>query len=324
MRHETTRRAGLATALALLLATPVLAQHREYYIRGKVLDTQQEPIPGVEISLRDRSSSRKYDLKTDKKGVFKFAGLPHGIYEVTFTKEGYSPKPTEWNFETPQDTMQRVEVPDVVLVSQAQIQEALRFQEAEARFKEAEAEFKEAAGKVREGDLDGAIVSLQGFLEKNPENPNALFLLGVSYARKKRCQEAVDTLTRATELSPEVPVAHFELGLCYRELGDLPKALEAYDAATQADPANADSAYNAGLILFETNRIDEALVRFEKALASKPEDPELLEMAGRCYIHQTKFDSAVEHLERARAASTDPDKIAFLEELISQTKALVQ
>jgi len=324
MRHETAKGVGLVTALSLLLATPVLTQYREYYIRGRVLDTQKEPIPGVEISLRDTATSRRYQLKTDKKGVFKLAGLPHGIYEVTFTKERYLPKQAEWNFETTQKTMLRVEVPDVVLVSQAQIQEAQRFQEAEARFKEAEAEFKEAAEKVRDGDLDGAITSLQGFLEKNPENPNALFLLGVSYARNKLCQEAVDTLTRATELSPEVPVAHFELGVCYRELGDLPKALEAYDKATQADPANADSAYNAGLILFETNRIDEALVRFEKGLASKPDDPELLEMAGRCYVHQAKLEAAVEHFEKARAATTDPDKIAFLEELISQTKALVQ
>jgi len=62
---------------------------------------------------------------------------------------------------------------------------------------------------------------------------------------------------------------------------------ESYDKNLQLNATNAASAYNAGLILFETNRIDEALARFE----------------------------------RARAASSDPGKIAFLDDLVRKARA---
>jgi hypothetical protein len=109
-------------AISLILVLPGPAQYREYYFHGKVLDTQKNPLEGVEISLRDVATSRSYSFKTNKKGEFKFAGLPHGIYRVVFKKEGYATKEDEWRFETPQDTMQKTEIPDVVLVSLAQVQ----------------------------------------------------------------------------------------------------------------------------------------------------------------------------------------------------------
>ena len=134
----------------------------------------------------------------------------------------------------------------------------------------------------------------------------------------------MEALTRVTELQPAFPGAYFELGVCYRALGDPKKALESYDKNLQLDPDNAHCLYNSGLILFETNRVDEALVRFERGLVSKPDDAELLEMTGRCYIHDAKFPAAVERLEKARSLTTDPAKLAFLDELIRNAKALVR
>jgi tetratricopeptide (TPR) repeat protein len=318
MRHETLRRVGVATVLGtLLLTTPGAAQqYREYYLRGRVLDTEEKPIPGVKIRLSDVATSRAYQMETDKKGVFKLAGLPHGVYEVTVTKEDYSSLKDKWDFSTPQDTMQRVELPDIVLASEAQAQEAHRLENAKAGV-------KAAAEALQAGDPDGAMKLLQGVLADSPDDTTALFFLGVSYSQKKMCPEAVEALNRVTDLSPTFAAAYFELGVCYRELDHLDKALEAYDKALELDPENVDSAYNSGLILFQTNKIEEALARFEGGLASKPEDPDLLEMAGRCYVHQAKLDVALTHLEKARAATTDPDKVAFLDDLIEQTKELI-
>jgi hypothetical protein len=107
----------------VLLGAPALAQHREYYVRGKVVDSDKKPLQDVEIRLRDAATSRSYDIRTDKEGAFKFAGLPHGVYAVTFTLDGYAPKTDEWKLDAPQDRMQRVDIPDVVLVSQARVQE---------------------------------------------------------------------------------------------------------------------------------------------------------------------------------------------------------
>ena len=316
MRSQAWRRIGAATAFwaALLLAAPAHSQYREYYVQGRVVDSAKKPIPEVEIRLRDVATSRSYHVRTGKDGAFKLAGLPHGVYEVAFAREGYAPKQDEWKFEAPQETMQKVEVPDVVLASMARLREV-------ERLKEAESGVKQAAEKIRQGDFDGAVRLLQGLLAKNPEDANALFFLGLSYARKKMYREALEPLTRVTELNPAFPRAYFEIGVCQRQLGDLPKALAAYDRNLQLEPGNADGAYNAGLILFETGRVDEASVLFERGLASRPQDPELLEMMGRCSLHNVKLEEAVAYLEKARAASTDAGKIGFLDELIRTVRA---
>jgi tetratricopeptide (TPR) repeat protein len=302
---------------ALAQVHPAYGQYREYYFYGQVLDLQKNPLPGVEIVLRDLATSRSYSIKTNSKGEFRLAGLPHGVYAVVFKKEGYAPKEDEWRFETPQETMQKVEIPPVILISQEQVQEA-------QRLKEMQGVVKEASDKIGQQDFDRAIALLKGALEKDPKDINALYLLGLSYTRKKMYPEAVDALTRVIEASPKFPPAYFELAVCYQQQDDLDKALEFYQKNLDLDPKNADAAYNSGLILFKQNRVDEALVLFEKALALRPDDPVYLEMAGRCHINQAHYEKAMEYLEKAKAGYTDQERIKFLDDLIEKLKEQVK
>ncbi len=318
MRNRTYRSLGLITLIAVLaLAIPGLAQYREYYLTGKVLDTQKNPVAGAEISLRDIKTSRGYSLKTGKQGEFKFAGLPHGVYSVEIRKEGFALKQDEWRFETPQDTMQRVEIPAITLVSQTQVEEI-------QKLKEAESGVKEAADLIRANDPDGAIAKLKGLLVTNPRDPNALFLIGMAYAKKTMHAEAKAAFLQVTELAPKFAAAFYQLGIAYQGLDEPEKALEAYGRTNELDPANADALYNAGLILFKLNRIDDALARFEKATVQRPDDPAYLEMAGRCYINKADFEKAVELLEKAKVAYNDPERSKFLDDLIQQLKLQIK
>jgi tetratricopeptide (TPR) repeat protein len=303
----------LAVATLIVGASSVFGQYREYYFYGKVVDTDKKPVAGVEIQLRDVETSRGYIVKTDRNGEFKFAGLPHGVYKVMFKKEGFAPKADEWRFAEPQDTMQKVEIPPITLVSQELV-------EKQEQLKINETEIQAAADLIRNQDYDGAIARLTAFLEKNPEDPNALYFLGLSYSRKHLYPEAVSKLLRVAELIPKFPPVFFELGGCYKQLGESDKAVDAYMKNFELDPANANSAYNAGLILFGSGRIAEAQIQFEKALALKPADPDILEMAGRCYINSGDIAKAIETLEKAKAASTDQEKIKFLDDLIAALK----
>ena len=307
----------VAVITAIVQVLPASAQYREYYLYGKILDTQKIPIEGVQIDLRDVATSRGYSMKTDKKGEFKFAGLPHGVYQVVFSKEGFAQKMDEWRFEIPQDTMQKVEIPTLTLISQTQVEEV-------QRLKEVESGIKESADKIRQGDLDGAVAQLKGMLDKNPKDANALFLIGMAYVKKQMFPEATGAFLQVAEMAPKFAAAFHQLGVCYQQQDQPDKALEAYAKALELDPANTDAFYNSGLILFKLSRVDEALDRFEKALALKPDDPAFLEMAGRCYINKADFAKAIEYLEKAKTGYGDPERTKFLDELIATLKTQIK
>ncbi len=318
MKIRTLSRWGAAALSAVLfLAGPVLGQYREYHIVGKVIDTQKNPLEGVEISLRDIVSSRSFSMKTKKGGEFKFVGLPRGDYKVTFKKSGYAVKEDEWKLLTPQAKMERVEIPPVVMATEELVKKV-------ERLKEAEAGVKSAADKLRQGDYDGALADLKPVLDKNPEDPNALYLSGMAYLRKNMIPEASAAFLKVTELSPKFAAAHYQLGVCYQRQNEPDKALAAYQKSIDLEPSNSDVLYNTGLVLFGLGRIDEALPRFEQALALRPDDPAYLEMAGRCYINKADFPKAVAYLETAKAGTTDPDRIKFLGDLIDTLKAQIR
>jgi len=321
MRQFQDRRSGrlpLLAGLVLALGLPAAAQYREYHITGIVMDTQRNPLAGVEISLRDVATSRSLVLKTKKDGTFKYVGLPHGVYQAVFRKEGFAEKTDEWKFETPQDKMIKVEMPPVVLVSAEVIAEA-------EKMKQAAAGVKAAAEMVRQGDYDGALASLEPILEKNPRDSSALYILGMAHLKKGQWSEAASALLQVNEISPGFVAAHYQLGVCYQQMGEPEKALAAYEKVTELDPDNPDSLYNSGLILFGKSQVTEAQALFEKALALRPDDPAFLEMAGRCYINKADFPKAVELLEKAKAGyAADPERTKFLDELIAKLKEQIK
>jgi tetratricopeptide (TPR) repeat protein len=302
--------ACLVLLSALCAAGPVSGQYREYYFYGKVIDTDKAPLEGVEIKLRDVATSRGYSVKTNKNGEFKFAGLPHGVYKVTFQKEGFAVKEDEWRFATPQESIQKVEIPDVTLVSQALV-------ERTEQLKAMEAEIKAAADKIRARDFEGAVGQLNEYLAKHPDESNALYYIGIAYSRLKKDAEALAALSRVAELVPNFPPVYFELGVVAQRMGEKEKAIQHYLRNAELDPGIADSFYNAGLILFGLGRIEEARGVFDKALALRPDDPDVLEMAARCAINAGDFPLAIAHLEKALTIVKDEDKVKFLQDILT-------
>jgi tetratricopeptide (TPR) repeat protein len=301
--------------IALIL--PSFGQYREYYIYGKVVDTNSQPVEGVKVSLQDKNSSRGYSVKTNKKGEYKLIGLPHGIYSVAVEKEGYETMTDEWDFNLSQDRMQKVEMETIVIVTRDQFSEF-------KRAKQAEADFKEATEKMRQEDFDAAVEILKKMVADNPKDANAFYMLGIAYTKKQAYPEAIEALTKVTELSPSFAGSFHQLGLCYQQQNEKEKALQYFEKALERESNSVDTLYNAGLILFELNRVPEALAHFENALKLSPEDPDFLEMAGRCYVHQGDYAKAIDYLEKAKGLSKDQGKIDFLDQLITKIKEQIK
>lgn len=295
----------------------LFGQYREYHLFGLVVDSQQQPLAGVELFLQDVNTSRNYRVKTDKNGKYVLSGLPHGRYHVTVKKDGYETRTFDWDFSAPQERMQKVEMETIVLASEQQVKLA-------TRAKEAQQAVNESMEKIKKGDLEGALKILSELARDYPDDSNVRYLLGLTYGRLHRYQEAVAELTRVTELVPEFAPAYLQLGYCYQSLNDQDKALEYYKKAAELDPSNPANLYNLGLILFEKNQIDEAQGYFEQALAIKADDADTLEMIGRCYVNKGDLPRALEFLEKARGLTTDEEKIKILDKFIATLKEQIK
>ncbi len=169
----------LALAICLFFVLPCSAQFREYYIHGKIVDSANKPLEKVEIKIRDIKTSRSYSRKTNKKGVFKFVGIPHGVYKAVISKKGYKTWEIDWRFNQTQTRMQKVEVKTIIMVTEEQMANAKLSKKLQKLMDSA----KTAIGK---NDIDGAIPLLQQMLTEKADDPNALYLLGICYLKKEK------------------------------------------------------------------------------------------------------------------------------------------
>jgi hypothetical protein len=60
-------------------------------LEGSVTDPSGGRIPGVSVTVRDVATHQSRELSTDAEGLFRFAELPAGSYEVTVMQRGFAP-----------------------------------------------------------------------------------------------------------------------------------------------------------------------------------------------------------------------------------------
>jgi tetratricopeptide (TPR) repeat protein len=120
------------------------------------------------------------------------------------------------------------------------------------------------------GSLDDAARAYQEILAAEPENADALHLLGVIAHQRGASEQAVALIKRAIGLRPSVAAYHVNLAEAYRALGQADRAIGCCRTALLLDPGCAEAANNLGLILLQQGKTQEAQGHFETALRLAP------------------------------------------------------
>jgi hypothetical protein len=81
-------------------------------IRGKVVDGEGVPIPGVTITAQSPNLQGTRSVYSDEKGNFKIPLLPVGKYSLTFELSGFE-KLTQTGYDVRLDFTVSIEVVDV-------------------------------------------------------------------------------------------------------------------------------------------------------------------------------------------------------------------
>lgn len=83
------RRPVFTSLLILVLALALMAQEQTGNVMGKVVLGDGTGIPGVKIAAKGSALVGKLETVSRKNGDFKLFNLPSGIYDITFSCEGF-------------------------------------------------------------------------------------------------------------------------------------------------------------------------------------------------------------------------------------------
>ena len=123
-----------------------------------------------------------------------------------------------------------------------------------------------AASHHQAGQLSEARTGYQAVLALEPDNVNALHLLGVLENQTGQSDTAIFLISQALKLKPDFAEAQNSLGNVYKEMENWVKAEAAYNQAIANDPQLAGAHLNLGLVARQRGDLKAALTAYEAAL----------------------------------------------------------
>jgi FkbM family methyltransferase len=130
--------------------------------------------------------------------------------------------------------------------------------------------FETAMKNHRSGRLKEAEAIYRQIIDKHPDQPDALHLLGVVAYQMNDPDTAISLITKASSIRNNSPEYNCNLGNAFRLKGDYQKAAECYREAIRLNSDYAEAYNNLGATLRNTEQPKEALDAYNQALRINP------------------------------------------------------
>jgi len=157
----------------------------------------------------------------------------------------------------------------------------------------------------RNGQLTDAAALYERVLDRWPNQPVALHLLGLICQQLKQHDRAVELIAKSISVTPDA-IACSNRGISLRELKRFDEALASYDQAIALKVDFAQAHYNRGNVLKEVGRLDEALASYDRAVALKPDYASAYNNRGNVLRQLGRLKEAL--ASHARAIALQPDR----------------
>ncbi len=180
-------------------------------------------------------------------------------------------------------------------------------QEKESRQKLA-GNLKRIQAKLIAEEKDGfrSITYFENSLKRTPEDPEALFGLGLAQKKMGGLDRAIDSFSKAASLVPEDGEILRELGTAYLLKANLPEAQKYLEQARNFSPSDPLVHFNLGRVYAEKKMFDEALQAFLRSKELDPHLPGIYYHLGMAYGEQKMLGLAYQSLGYHYKAMGDP------------------
>ena len=158
------------------------------------------------------------------------------------------------------------------------------------------------------GRLGDAQTAYREALSLDPDNAEALHLLGVLANQVGDNEAAVTLIERAIQRDRTHADYHTNLGVALAALDRGDEAEAAYRRALDLDPCHGDALANLGRLMEEAGRSEQAVTMLRQALAVRPDDPEIHNDLAVVLVATNRLAEAIPHYRRSLALNpADPE-----------------
>lgn len=155
------------------------------------------------------------------------------------------------------------------------------------------------------GRNDAAIELIGKAIQHHGGNPYFYANLGSALLDSGRTLDAIANFRAALNLKADFPETHFNLGLALNRLNRLDESVASYHDALACKPDYVEAHNNLGAVLYELGRLDEAAASYRHAIALRPEYAEAHNNLGSVLKEQGQAMEAIIHHRQALALAPD-------------------
>ncbi len=165
----------------------------------------------------------------------------------------------------------------------------------------------------RLGRIDDAVAACRKAVRLAPLYSGVYSDLAEVYRNSGRYEEALAIFQDYMRVDPNDPWVHHNVSVSYLDLGMYADAEAESRKAIELDPDNAVARANLGAALLAQERYEEALAEFDEALKLEPDDAMALANRGTAAFYLGDVDLATSSYERAAELGlSDPELLAHL------------
>jgi tetratricopeptide (TPR) repeat protein len=164
---------------------------------------------------------------------------------------------------------------------------------------------KQAISLHQQGRIVEAEAAYKAILNVDPNEFDALHMLGIINAQRNSFEEAEKLIRRALAVDPKVPPCLQNYGGVLCRLGRFTEAIEMYTSAIKLAPNYAPLYSDRGHALSALKRVNEALSDYDRALALKPDLADVWLARGSVLYDLKRNDEALHALNKALALKSD-------------------
>ena len=166
---------------------------------------------------------------------------------------------------------------------------------------QAQAKLQKAVVLHQQGQFAQAEAIYAEVLRMQPNNHDALHLLGVIAIQRKDLERAANLIEKAIEIHPGSADMYFNYGTALMQLNRFEAALQNFEKAIALRPGYAEAHYSKGNALKKRNQPEAALQSYEQAISLKPDFAEAHVNRGNVLHQRNQFDAALQSYDNAIA-----------------------